>query len=145
MCPSEYDNSNSIEASYVYNYNYKEGGLLHNDKPYYLFVNNFYCCRDLDSTYIIKVGRSASPAGPFLDRDGKDMAQGGGTVLIDSYKGGDKFVGPGHAGILYDEATKSHVLTFDYQGVKTDSVNEEYLPQARVLTWDDDGWPEVTI
>ena len=32
------------------------------------------------------------------------------------------------------------VLTFDFQGVD----GAEYRPQARILRWDDDGWPVVS-
>ncbi|WP_051393165.1 RICIN domain-containing protein [Glycomyces arizonensis] len=49
---------------------------------YYLFVSLGICCAGADSTYAIAVGRSTSPTGPFLDRDGVDMREGGGTVVL---------------------------------------------------------------
>lgn len=87
-------NENNIEAAYIYN---------HPDNPYYyLFVNWDVCCSGVNSTYNIRVGRSNSPTGPFLDKDGVDLKMGGGTLFMDAngqIAGNDRFRGPGHAGI----------------------------------------------
>merc|ERR1712151_1035467 len=101
------------------------------------------CCRGLSSTYEIHVGRSKSPLGPFLDRSGKDMLDGGGTLVISnrSITSTHTMVGPGHAGIMKDPATGVYVFTFDYQGV--DSAREMYQTQARILRWQDN-WPIIT-
>jgi arabinan endo-1,5-alpha-L-arabinosidase len=53
------DNS-QIEASYLYQHN----------GYYYLFVNFGMCCDGVNSTYNIRVGRSTSITGPFLDENG---------------------------------------------------------------------------
>src|SRR6185295_18830175 len=50
-------NNSSIEASYLY----------HRGSFYYLFVNFGTCCAGVDSTYDIRVGRSGSVTGPYLD------------------------------------------------------------------------------
>ncbi len=73
--------------------------LWHHAGSFYLFVNWGTCCRGTNSTYEIRVGRSASITGPYLDRDGKDMLHDGGSLLLSS--AGHR-VGPGHAGILVD-------------------------------------------
>ncbi|GAB3653946.1 RICIN domain-containing protein [Glycomyces tarimensis] len=49
---------------------------------YYLFVSLGKCCAGADSTYQIAVGRSTSPTGPFVDANGVDMRNGGGTVVL---------------------------------------------------------------
>ena len=59
-----------IEAPFLY----KRNGY------YYLFVNWYTCCNGLKSTYEIRVGRSESPTGPFIDKDGEDIRNGGGTL-----------------------------------------------------------------
>ena len=65
---------------------------------YYLFVNWYHCCKGADSTYEIRVGRSKSVRGPFLDSMGRSMIkEGGGDQLIDKSSG---FIGPGHPGIF---------------------------------------------
>ena len=48
-----------------------------NQDSYFLFVNWFGCCAGIDSSYEIHVGRSSSRTGPYLDRDGVEMTNGG--------------------------------------------------------------------
>lgn len=67
---------NNIEAAYIYNHP--------ENSYYYLFVNWDVCCGGINSTYNIRVGRSSSPTGPFLDKDGIDLKMGGGTLFIDA-------------------------------------------------------------
>src|SRR5580765_3762498 len=75
-----------------------EAACLHRHGDYYyLFVNWGLCCRGTNSTYEIRVGRSAIITGPYLDRDGKDLLKGGGSLFLGS--AGSR-IGPGHAGIL---------------------------------------------
>jgi arabinan endo-1,5-alpha-L-arabinosidase len=99
---------------------------------YFLFVNWGQCCRGTNSTYEIRVGRGAKITGPYLDRDGKDMMQGGGTLFLGS---AGKRIGPGHAAILED----AQHLSFHY-------YNAENIGRPRLevipLKWTSDGWPE---
>eukprot|EP00727_Mastigamoeba_balamuthi_P007816 m51a1_g3655 putative arabinan endo- -alpha-l-arabinosidase (324) ;mRNA; r:214430-215401 len=77
----------AIEASWVQ----KIGGF------YYLFVNWDKCCDGVKSTYKIMYGRSTRPNGPFVDRSGKDMAAGGGSLWQQT---SGNVIGPGHVGVL---------------------------------------------
>ena len=79
--PLEEDDAAWIEAPF----------LAEHDGWYYLFVNWYACCRGLDSTYEIRVGRSDSPTGPFVDRDGFDLRDAGGTLVLD---GDEERAGP---------------------------------------------------
>jgi len=55
-----------------------------NNSALWLFVNYGQCCDGIKSTYRIALGVStAGPEGPFLDKDGIDMVQGGGTIVFD--------------------------------------------------------------
>jgi arabinan endo-1,5-alpha-L-arabinosidase len=99
---------------------------------YYLFVSFDACCRGADSTYNIRVGRAESLLGPYVDRDGRALLQGGGTLVLAA--GGD-FVGPGHNAVLID-------------GTRAYNVYHAYLAsngasQLRIseLVWDEAGWP----
>lgn len=67
---------NPIEAPFIF----RHGGW------FYLFVSWDYCCRGKESTYKVAVGRSRTVAGPYLDRNGKDMLNGGGTVVFEGDK-----------------------------------------------------------
>ena len=49
---------------------------------YYLFVSFDYCCKGLKSDYKVMVGRSKTVTGPYLDKDGKAMNKGGGSLVI---------------------------------------------------------------
>ena len=112
-----------IEASCLYR---------HGD-DYFLFVNWGLCCRGVSSTYNIRVGKSNKITGPYLDKDGKDMLAGGGTL----FAGTDgAFVGPGHAGFLEKDGqtyVSMHFYDATRSGIGTLAI--------RTLSWDRDGWP----
>jgi arabinan endo-1,5-alpha-L-arabinosidase len=113
----------AIEAPFIY---LKE-------EFYYLFVNWDVCCRGIESTYNIRVGRSANLTGPYLDREGKDLAKGGGTLLLAT---DGAFIGPGHAGIFKENGVywfSCHFYDASQRGAPTLAT--------RPLRWDEEGWP----
>jgi hypothetical protein len=61
--------------------------IVHHENYYYLFVSFDRCCRGKDSTYKIMVGRASEPTGPYMDRDGKPMLEGGGALLMEGNDG----------------------------------------------------------
>lgn len=117
----------SIEASCLYKH----------DGYYYLFVNWGSCCRGVNSTYNIRVGRSRKITGPYLDKDGADMLKAGGTLLLSST--GPLF-GPGHAGMLVDNG-KSW-FTSDFEG--DTRMGGKPTLAIMPLAWKA-GWPEVEV
>jgi arabinan endo-1,5-alpha-L-arabinosidase len=125
---------NSIEASYLY----QHGGY------YYLFVNWGMCCRGANSTYNIRVGRSKKITGPYLDREGKDMLVGGGTLFLDSTK---PYIGPGHAGIIVDHGTNWFSCHYEAApGPSTPGQRRGGSPLAVMpMHWTKDKWPEVDL
>src|ERR1039457_6440461 len=78
--------NDSIEASY----------LCKHDDYYYLFVNWGSCCQSTNSSYNIRIGRSKTITGPYLDKVGLDMLKAGGSVFLATTNG--PLFGPGHAG-----------------------------------------------
>jgi arabinan endo-1,5-alpha-L-arabinosidase len=56
--------------------------LVRHGRYYYLFTSRDFCCRGADSTYKIAVGRSTSVKGPYRDEQGRDLVDGGGTILL---------------------------------------------------------------
>lgn len=127
--------NNSVEASTVYYHN----GF------YYLFVNWDACCNGSKSTYNIRVGRASSVTGPYYDKNGTNLTQGGGSAFLGSvYDAGtgaafDDEVGPGHAGILSD--TDGDFLSCHYEWAR-DRQGSTTVNLLK-LTWDSDGWPRV--
>lgn len=104
---------------------------------YYLFVSFDFCCRGAKSTYFTVVGRSSSPTGPYKDREGKDMMDGGGfPVLHASLDQSGRFAGPGHPAILAEG--DRHLIVYHAYDVKKGGA-----PTLRVqpLGWTEDGWP----
>jgi arabinan endo-1,5-alpha-L-arabinosidase len=106
---------------------------------FYLFVSFDRCCDGVNSTYRILVGRSQQLTGPYVDRDGKALLQGGGTELV---VGDDTWHGPGHVAIFRDgdrwyEAHHAYYAgaagTFLRQGAAYLRISE--------LMWDEQGWP----
>jgi arabinan endo-1,5-alpha-L-arabinosidase len=99
---------------------------------YYLFVSFDACCQGADSTYNTRVGRSRELLGPYLDRNGTPMLEGGGTLVLAA--GGD-WVGPGHNAILID-GTRAYNVYHAYAASNGAS-------QLRIseLVWDTEGWP----
>ena len=118
--------SNTEEGSCLY----QHGGY------YYLFVNFGGCCSGVDSTYNIRVGRSTSVTGPYLDRKGGSLLSGGGTMLLEST---GRFIGPGHAAIMNDTGTN----WFTYHYYDGNNAGTATLGLTR-LSWSDDGWPVLT-
>jgi arabinan endo-1,5-alpha-L-arabinosidase len=115
----------SIEAPYIY----------HHGDYYYLFVSWGMCCRGVNSTYHTRMGRSKSITGPYLDKEGKDLVDGGGSIVIDTQ---GPFIGPGHAGIVSD-GTREWFSCHFYDG----SRNGASTLAIRPLSWSPDGWPVV--
>jgi arabinan endo-1,5-alpha-L-arabinosidase len=126
-------NENNIEAAYIFNHP--------NNDYYYLFVNWDECCNGVDSTYNIRVGRSTHPTGPYLDEEGNDLLNGGGTLFLDArgkILGDDRFVGPGHAGV-YQYA--EHDFLFTHHFYDADNSGE---PSLAIWSLDrEDDWPVI--
>jgi arabinan endo-1,5-alpha-L-arabinosidase len=102
---------------------------------YYLFVSWGLCCRGSDSTYKIMVGRSKDIKGPYLDKDGRSMAHGGGTLFL----GGNKDW-PGRGG--------NSVHTFDgkdYLVCHAYEAADNGLQKLKIaeIKWDATQWPAV--
>ena len=121
-----------IEAPYVFQ---SDQGL------YYLFVNWGTCCHGVDSTYEIRVGRSMNPYGPYLDKDGNDMREGGGTLFLAAE---GRFIGPGHANIwMYRDSGGAPRYIFTYHFYDGQDEGKAKM-HARQLEWDDDKWSVLT-
>jgi hypothetical protein len=125
------------EAPYVV----KENGF------YYFYANRGFCCRGLSSTYRIVVGRSASPTGPFVDKNGVSLRatnaqataagfSGVGSLVLGS---SGRYVGPGHFGLLR-EAGVNYVSMHYYDGM----ANGAPKLDLATLKYDANNWPIVS-
>ncbi len=113
-----------------------EAPFLHRrGDAYYLFVNWGQCCRGTNSTYEIRVGRSRTLGGPYVDRQGAPLLENGGSLVLAT--SGTR-VGPGHAGIVTEQGVQR--LSFHYYDAARRGAPTLGL---RRLDWDAEGWPVV--
>jgi arabinan endo-1,5-alpha-L-arabinosidase len=113
----------AIQAPFIYKWR----------DDYYLFVSFDKCCQGLNSTHNIRVGRARQLNGPYLDRDGIDMMNGGGTLVL---AGNAQWAGPGSNAIFDDHGKRYnvfHAYDANNNGQSTLRIGE--------LAFDNDGWP----
>lgn len=114
-----------IEGSYILPY----GGY------YYLFASIDMCCQGVTSTYRIIVGRSTSATGPYADRGGIPLTQGGGTIVLSAH---DNINGPGGESIV--NLGSGPTLVYHYYDGKNSG---DPALGINMLGWTSDGWPYV--
>ncbi len=126
--------TNSPLYHLAWNHSIEASCITHHDKFYYLFVNWGQCCRGTNSTYEVRVGRAEKITGPYLDRDGKSLADGGGSPFLQT---SGRYIGPGHIGIVIGE---TNLFSFHYY----DGENQARPhPGIGKLSWPND-WPVPT-
>lgn len=108
--------------------------IIAHDGYWYQFVSFDLCCRGVESTYKIMVGRSENITGPYLDADGKPMLEGGGTLVIEATT--ENWKGPGHCDILQDES-RDYLVFHAYHG----QTGRSELKISSIF-WKN-GWPQV--
>ena len=124
---SKYAGTNAIEAPFIL----KHGGY------YYLFVSWDYCCQGSKSTYRVAVGRSRNVAGPYLDRDGRDMRLGGGTLVLEGDK--QEYEAAGHCAAYHLPDGQDLFICHGYSVAR----NGASLLVQRPISWTADGWPKL--
>ena len=118
----------AFEGSHIF----RHGG------KYYLFASTGTCCEGDNSSYRVVVGRSDSPVGPFVARDGGDMMDDACTVVI---SGDDVCRGPGHGSqIVTDDAGQTWYL---FHGYVKGRAQEGRMLWLDKIMWDVEGWPYV--
>ncbi|MBD3584796.1 family 43 glycosylhydrolase [Salinimonas sp. HHU 13199] len=104
--------------------------IIYRQGYYYLFVSLGKCCEGVDSTYRIAYGRATDIRGPYLDKNGNDMMNGGGTILD---AGNSRWIGPGGQDILNTDVMVRHAY----------DASDDGTPKLLIstLNWDSNGWP----
>lgn len=126
---------NHLEASYIYR----------KDGYFYYFGSVGSCCEGANSTYRVLVGRSPSLMGPYVDKNGNNLLNGGGTLVVEANPGNTGFAGPGHnAEIMVDDEGTEWFL---YHGIPKSNPNLDNGASRRPLLMDkiiwEDGWPLI--
>ena len=115
----------AIEAPFLF----KKGAY------YYLFTSFDYCCRGPQSTYKMMAGRSKAVTGPYVDRAGTPLEQGGGTVVL---AGNSQWFGVGHNSV-YTFDGQDYLVFHGYDAADKGRSKLRIEP----LSWDAEGWPSV--
>jgi arabinan endo-1,5-alpha-L-arabinosidase len=123
------------EGSFIYPY------IFNGTQYYYYFAPINVCCAGNNSTYRIIVGRSTSATGPYVDRGGIDLVNGGGTILLSAH---GNINGPGGQSVFTDSGTDGaqslptlvyHYYDGNNNGTPTLGINR--------LNFTSDGWPYI--
>lgn len=115
----------AIEAPFIY----------HRHQYYYLFVSTDYCCRGLESTYKVVVGRSRDIRGPYFDKNGVPLYAGGGTVIAEET---EDYAAIGHCAV-YDYDGKTYFIAHGYD--KDDNGQSKLVVEE--IKWDRTDWPTI--
>lgn len=119
------DNNRAVEAPFI----------IRRHGYYYLFVSYDACCQGINSTYNVRVGRSESVTGPYADREGVPMMEGGGTQITFPT---NRYKGPGHNAI-FREDEQDYIVYHAYDAYQGGTPTLRIEP----LEWDEDDWPSI--
>ena len=108
--------------------------IIYRNGYYYLFVSVGTCCKGVESVYEIQYGRSKSITGPYLDKNGVDLAQGGGTRLYAGDGVGSQWISAGGQTAYNNDTLVYHSYNAWDKGYGN--------LQIRNLKWVD-GWPAI--
>jgi arabinan endo-1,5-alpha-L-arabinosidase len=125
---------------------YEGAYVVKREGYYYLFGSSANCCAGPTTGYSVYVGRSKSPTGPFMDKEGESMTESrvGGSIVVTP--NGNKWIGTGHNAVLTDLAGEDW---FVYHAIDRDDpyLNEPFGINERPMLLDRldwiDGWPTV--
>jgi arabinan endo-1,5-alpha-L-arabinosidase len=125
---------------------YEGAYVVRHGRWYYLFASEANCCAGPTTGYTVFAGRSASPRGPFSDRDGISLVTSrvGGTIVVTP--NGNTWVGTGHNAVVTDLAGQDWLVyhAIDRRDPYLDEpfgINQRPMLLDR-LDWVD-GWPTV--
>lgn len=141
-------NHSRIEAAYV----------LYSPQSEYYYLFTSFGGLDADGAYNMRVARSESPDGPFLDAMGNDMAdvksdperelfddesiEDGAMKLMGNFQfaGGDGYVSPGHNSAYYDQESGEHLIFFH---TRFPGRGEEHEVRVHEMFINANDWPVI--
>ncbi|KAL4879644.1 glycosyl hydrolase [Aspergillus karnatakaensis] len=123
-----------------------EGSYMSYRAPwYYSWFSYGQCCQfstmgfpEEGEEYSIRIGRSKNVTGPFLDRNGTDLRQGGGSVVYGSNH--QEVYAPGGPGVLEGSGDEPDVLYYHYLNTSIGFAHKDARLGWNYLDYVD-GWP----
>jgi arabinan endo-1,5-alpha-L-arabinosidase len=108
--------------------------IVRRDGKWYMFVSWDFCCRGPRSDYKVIIGRADKVTGPYLDKDGRPLSEGGGSIILEAAT--DQWRGAGHPAV-YQEDGVDYLLFHAYP-----AENGPSQLHISTIVWRD-GWPVV--
>ncbi len=129
-------NGSNSEAPYI----------VQNGSFFYLFINKGACCRGVNSTYHVQIGRSSSITGPYVDPNGKALENDGGTDVLTT---SGHYIGPGQVGLFTENGVNylSHHYYDANQRYYDSSTGKLVYGRPKLAIWNlgwNNGWPFIT-
>ncbi|OJJ79697.1 endo 1,5-alpha-arabinase [Aspergillus glaucus CBS 516.65] len=123
----------------------QEGSFMTYREPYYyLWFSHGKCCGFhkgfpvMGREYSIRVGRSKDVTGPFVDKSGKKLLDGGGTTVYGSNHG--LVYAPGGIGVLPENKHHQDIMYYHYLNTTIGFLNSDAQLGWSYIEYDD-GWP----
>ncbi len=131
---------------YVGDYGGEGPYLYKRGRYYYLFSTRGDCCRQASpGDYATIVGRAEKIEGPYLDKKGRLLSNGFGTLILNSYTFSEFPAGivherPGH-GDIKDAFGSTFFIAHEFYD-ETKQATDRSVNAWEVL-WTEDGWPAI--
>ena len=115
-----------------------EGAYLYqHDGYWYLFVSSGLYS---NASYALKVGRSKSLTGTFVDRNGNKMTEGYASTLLSTPNAKGTFWGPGHCSEILTDL-EGHTYMYYHSHTNALASTSDRALMLQQIMWDDSGWP----
>ncbi|KZT57197.1 glycoside hydrolase family 43 protein [Calocera cornea HHB12733] len=126
----------SEEGAFVYKPNSQDW--------YYLFYSSGVCCAFVAGSlpapgdeYKLFVGRSRSPMGPFVDKNGTPLTQTGGTEILASH---DNIYAPGGVSLMWDPKSRRDVIAYHWRPLNNIQGDSNSMLGLNFVDFSS-GWP----
>ena len=120
---------------------FEASSLYYHDGYWYLFVSSgFYS----NYSYALKVGRSETLTGDFVDMNGNSLKEGSATTILSTPRSSTDFWGPGHNGGIFKDNEGRTYMFYHCHAKDVPVTVPDYTPRALMLQqmfWGEDGWP----
>ena len=121
-----------------------EGSWIFKRGDYWYYMGSAgTCCSGKDSTYRVRVGKSESLFGPYIDSQGKLMKEYGaenGDMVVYAKKSNQNTLAPGHNSVVMDDA--GDFWWYGHCFYEKDNFHTRHLAMDKLL-WDENDMPYI--
>jgi arabinan endo-1,5-alpha-L-arabinosidase len=126
---------------------FEGSSIFEHEGKFYYIASSGTCCDGAGSTYHLTVGRSDHIEGPYISKEGRNLMDGEGTLLLRG-DGAIGWVGPGHNGEIIKDDNGRYFIIYHAISLLNDRHPQPWGFTRRPLLmdeiiWDKDGWPTI--